>query len=804
MQKNENSTNKNHKIKIPLIERIIVCGISKKKLNEIKQPILSNEELLIETLSNINIEILEEYDSSMIKKDMSYSYINNIPKYSIPFGLSPKIIKNKSNNIYDTDKKIISFSLVENTKLKHCSSLSFYDNYKINTKDILIKKSITLVSAKDYYDTQKKILEYIYKILINHYSYKNTNLNLIRKILYENYFSHEKIFIEEYSLLPFYFSFILNSWDINPSNNKLIKSFHVLPLKSENILNNNKIISDFFIKLFINDKSPFPIKDYNISILLYKFHIDDLIIIYQALLMEYEIILIFDNFEEINILIYSLLSLIYPLKWKFPITSFLLPETEVMLDAPFATIIGVHESFKYLIEYKIKKECFNLETTIIYDLKEKNFVLKDPNFPLLDNKLINNIKSSLYFLKADLLQFKHGTIKFNNGLMKLFDKNEKIVNKIQHSKYINIKIISIFFNIFLDLIKNFKSCIKYDEIEKNKININISEPNDFFDFNKFEQNFIFDSTSSYNQFFLNFSKTLMFTNFVRNFILYENKKKIFIFINELITKLSEKELTNQKRYLNAIIDKNIKMTLSSYYLIKYINLNNLLNNYFIKGINQNEINQKINSNEIWNQLDKNKIKYFSENLLNTYYPNILYNSKTNESFIDNITLIGINSTITSNNSINEILNMKMKDNDDVYNAIKNSLEEKKSSNIINIRNTGHHKSSSSMNEKIFQQQKFDMNLNFDLINQKNNNLIKDKEQNMISTVNTYSKGNPNNNIKNSNLNNISLETKKKKKKKIKAMKPLRISYNSLTNVIQGAMAKHAGDEDDIINMPDDF
>ena len=804
MQKNENSTNKNHKIKIPLIERIIVCGISKKKLNEIKQPILSNEELLIETLSNINIEILEEYDSSMIKKDMSYSYINNIPKYSIPFGLSPKIIKNKSNNIYDTDKKIISFSLVENTKLKHCSSLSFYDNYKINTKDILIKKSITLVSAKDYYDTQKKILEYIYKILINYYSYKNTNLNLIRKILYENYFSHEKIFIEEYSLLPFYFSFILNSWDINPSNNKLIKSFHVLPLKSENILNNNKITSDFFIKLFINDKSPFPIKDYNISILLYKFHIDDLIIIYQALLMEYEIILIFDNFEEINILIYSLLSLIYPLKWKFPITSFLLPETEVMLDAPFATIIGVHESFKYLIEYKIKKECFNLETTIIYDLKEKNFVLKDPNFPLLDNKLINNIKSSLYFLKADLLQFKHGTIKFNNGLMKLFDKNEKIVNKIEHSKYINIKIISIFFNIFLDLIKNFKSCIKYDEIEKNKININISEPNDFFDFNKFEQNFIFDSTSSYNQFFLNFSKTLMFTNFVRNFILYENKKKIFIFINELITKLSEKELTNQKRYLNAIIDKNIKTTLSSYYLIKYINLNNLLNNYFIKGINQNEINQKINSNEIWNQLDKNKIKYFSENLLNTYYPNILYNSKTNESFIDNITLIGINSTITSNNSINEILNMKMKDNDDVYNAIKNSLEEKKSSNIINIRNTGHHKSSSSMNEKIFQQQKFDMNLNFDLINQKNNNLIKDKEQNMISTVNTYSKGNPNNNIKNSNLNNISLETKKKMNQKIKAMKPLRISYNSLTNVIQGAMAKHAGDEDDIINMPDDF
>ena len=802
MQKNENSLIKNHKIKIPLIERIIICGISKKKLNEIKQPILSNEELLIESLSNLNIEILEEYNSFMLKKDILNSYIMNIPKYSIPFGLSPKIIKNKTNTIYEGDKKIVTFSLVENTKLKHCSSLSFYENYKLSTKDILIKKSITLVSSKDYYDTQKKILEYIYKIILNYYSNKNTNSHLLKKICYENYFSHEKLFLEEYSLLSFYFSFILNAWDINPSNNKLIKSFHVIPLKSEN-LNNNKITNDFFMKIFIEDKTPFPIKDYNISILLDKFHIDDLIIIYQGLLMEYEIILIFNNFEEINIIIYSLLSLIYPLKWKFPITSFLLPETEVMLDAPFATIIGVHESFKYLIEYKIKKECFNLETTIIYDLTEKNFILKDPNFPLFDDKLINNIKSSLYFLKADLLQFKHGTIKINNGLMKLFDKNEKIVNKIEYKTYINIKIISIFFNIFIALIKDFKSCIKYNEIEKNKININTSEPNNFFDFNKFEQNFNIDITSSYYQFFQNFSKTLMFSNFIRNFIRYQNKKKIFIFINELITKLSEKELTNQKRYLNTLFDKNIKINLSNYYSIKYINLNTLLNNYFMKGINPREMNQKINGNELWNPIDKNKIRSFSDNMLNTYYSNILYNSKTSESFIDSITLIGINSTITSNNTINDIFNTKMKENDDIYNMIKDSLEEKKMNNIINIRNTGHHKSSSSMNEKIFQQQKFDMNLNFDLINQKNSTKNKD-QSGVISTVNTYSKGNSNNNIKNSNLNNMNLDNKKKINQKQKLTKPLRISYNSLTNVIQGAMAKHAGDEDDIINMPDYF
>ena len=794
MQKNENSLIKNHKIKIPLIERIIVCGISKKKLNEIKQPILSNEELLIESISNLDIEILEEYNSFMLKKDILNSYIMNIPKYSIPFGLSPKIIKNKTNTIYEGDKKIVTFSLVENTKLKHCSSLSFYENYKLSTKDILIKKSITLVSSKDYYDTQKKILEYIYKIILNYYSNKNTNSNLLKKICYENYFSHEKLFLEEYSLLSFYFSFILNAWDINPSNNKLIKSFHVIPLKSEN-LNNNKITNDFFMKIFIEDKTPFPIKDYNISILLDKFHIDDLIIIYQGLLMEYEIILIFNNFEEINIINYSLLSLIYPLKWKFPITSFLLPETEVMLDAPFATIIGVHESFKYLIEYKIKKECFNLETTIIYDLTEKNFILKDPNFPLLDDKLINNIKSSLYFLKADLLQFKHGTIKINNGLMKLFDKNEKIVNKIEYKKYINIKIISIFFNIFIDLIKDFKSCIKYNEIEKNKININTSEPNNFFDFNKFEQNFNIDITSSYYQFFQNFSKTLMFSNFIRNFIRYQNKKKIFIFINELITKLSEKELINQKRYLNTIFDKNIKINLSNYYLIKYINLNSLLNNYFMKGINRNEIINDLSksTNEIWN-IDQKNIKSFSDNIFNTYYSNMIFNSKVGESLIDSINFIGINSAIINNN-LNDSYNKKMKENEEKYNLIKSFIEEKignKGNNNINIRNTMHHRSNSSINEKIFQQQKFDLNLNS--INQNDNKDKTEKSDIIISSINTYSKENI------SNFNN----NKKKINQKQKVMKPLRNNYNSLTNVIHGAMAKHAGDEDDIINMPDDF
>ena len=106
----------------------------------------------------------------------------------------------------------------------------------------------------------------------------------------------------------------------------------------------------------------------------------------------------------------------------------------------------------------------------------------------------------------------------------------------------------------------------------------------------------------------------------------------------------------------------------------------------------------------------------------------------------------------------------------------------------------HHRSNSSMNEKIFQQQKFDLNLNYPNNNNINNNKKIEKSDIIISSVNTYSKEH----IHNSNNN------KKKINQKQKMMKPLRNNYNSLTNVIHGVMAKHAGDEDDIINIPDDF
>ena len=840
---------KNPKIKVPLIERIIICGVSMKDIQNL--PELSNssinEETLIESLSNLNIEILEEYKSSLLKEE-NYSYILNIPKYSIPFGLSPIIIKSKNYN-YEGDKKIISFSLVNNTKLKHCSSLSFYDYYSHNNKDFILKKSITLISSKEYYGTHKDILNNIYKIISNYYVYKNKNQNYIRKVYIENSFSNNTYFTE-YQLLSFYFSFLLNSFDINANNNKLIKSFFVIPLSpfpyknnSKNIndnssINNEKIrkklsCDDFFMKLYLDDKTPFPIKDYNLSILLDKFYVDDLIILYQSLLMEYEIILIFNDFEEINILIYSLLSILYPLKWRFPITSFLLPETEVMLDAPFATVIGVHESFRYVIEYKIKKNCFNTETTIIYNLLDKTFILKDPNFPNLQSKLLNEIRSKLYFLYSEIYQFKNKYVKANSDLMKLFEKNEKLCIKLDKNVYINMKIISIFFNVFLDLIKNFKNSIKYEVL--NKIDINNCEPSDFFDFNKFEKEFKKEFSNTYFRFFKNFAKTLMLSNFLRSFIKYSNTKKIFIFINETLSKLSVKDISNPKKYIYDIYSNNIRNNICNYYMIKYISLNTLLNNYIQKvGRNNIDINSNIlfKSPNVWNAVEASKIISFSDNMLNTYYTNSFQSSKIGDSLMNSLMLLGINSNIKQI-QIKDNFSEKIKEYDEIYEILKDYSYQNK--NILIGNNNYHHRSSSSMNEKLYQQQKYDRNFipltpfsfNDKLIDYtgiisvntfvplskvSKNDLHSDNKSGFFieESEEGLEKMHPKKNttmtqqiIKNNDNLGIGI-IKKKINQKQKNSKPTRLNYNSLTNVIPGAMAKHAGDEDENISIPDDI
>ena len=532
---------------IPLIERITVCGLSYSNI----QNYLSNPNNNYKDLNKLNIEILEDYKSKEIPNDPKYNaYYLNIPKYSLPKGVCPNKFKEKNK------KEIISFSLVHDTKIKYCSSLIFYENYVENEQNFSLLNSITVVSSKEYFGTQHNILNYIYEILINYSINKFENSNLLKINLPgdRNYL--------EYNILEFYFSLLLNELNISSKYNKEdYQSFCIMPLINEKNNINQKIKP--FLTYYIEDYSPFPIKDYDITIILDFFHIEDIIKIYQAILMEYKIIFIFKDYETINQIIYSFLSLIYPLKWRFPISAFLIPETEAMLDAPFAAILGIYIGKKNLIDFRLKKNLFPNET-IIYDLTIKDFVFINEFSNGLPLKLMNKIKIGLCFLMSEKLS---ENISKKSYFYRLFKNCNSVCNYIDKTLFFNLKIITIFFEIFIEIIKNFKKSILVEEINK-KIDIKNCQVSDFFNFDQYENNYnkTFDIKKSYISFFRNFIKTLMFSNFLRNFVLKKHKPK-YSFIDYI---------TDKKYTPKEIFDEKIREKIYSYYNVRILKIYNSL------------------------------------------------------------------------------------------------------------------------------------------------------------------------------------------------------------------------------------
>lgn len=97
----------------------------------------------------------------------------------------------------------------------------------------------------------------------------------------------------------------------------------------------------YFLKFHLNDKTTFGVPDFDLTILLDKFNVEDLIKIYTAMLMEYKVFIVFDNYEDINIIIWSLISLLFPMKWNLTIIPFMGKKLDPeFLESIVPTIIG--------------------------------------------------------------------------------------------------------------------------------------------------------------------------------------------------------------------------------------------------------------------------------------------------------------------------------------------------------------------------------------------------------------------------------------------------------------------------------
>lgn len=115
------------------------------------------------------------------------------------------------------------------------------------------------------------------------------------------------------------------------------------------------------------------IEDISFSVLLEKVSISMLIELVEGILLEREIIIFAKDPTEIVQLIESVISLIKPLKWDWPIISFLPTEMlEYGLDLICAYIIGVSSTHKKRVLNAVKPK-FKL----IIDLDNDEIIVKD-------------------------------------------------------------------------------------------------------------------------------------------------------------------------------------------------------------------------------------------------------------------------------------------------------------------------------------------------------------------------------------------------------------------------------------------
>ena len=270
---------------------------------------------------------------------------------------------------------------------------------------------------------------------------KNTNSNT-----YKNVF-------KEHKLLEFYFGFLLNSFKLKREE----KSYYISHI-------GNNMGKKSFLNFHINSQAFLKIKDYDIAKLLDIINIEHLIKLYIGILLEYKIILIFEEYETINEIIFSLLSLIYPLKWRLPVISYILESLLDSLEAPFGMICGINTKFLPILQKKIEQNLLGDET-LIFNIVNNSFVNLPENMPEFPKKITNEIKHNFYLIQAEKLsinnqiQFFSSTLNNNNTEMIYGIYPESIINKINPLIYISLKFNLIFIRSFIEIFKTIEEFI---------------------------------------------------------------------------------------------------------------------------------------------------------------------------------------------------------------------------------------------------------------------------------------------------------------------------------------------------------
>ena len=424
-------------------------------------------------------------------------------EYIMKYRFNPvTYVLDKIKNINNKDKKF-------KNNMKNISNL-------LNNSYVLVPESISLISKYPFFISMEKCLRCLISL-----QKKDDMNNLIDHLI------NEVPIPKKGYQIQFFIPRIEKPLILNHQYNKF--------LSNNNIINNNKN------KLNNNILSSSQI---NMKILLEKINIENIIMIFQLLILEQKILFLENDYQILSEISSVFTELIYPLIWTNPFIPVLSTKTVRFIESPVPFIMGIDE---YLLKYAIELKYINPLTEIII-------------FNIMDNKFIS-AKSMKRIHKKEI--FKEFQLPIMSSKVREYIEKElkDIKKQIKSSKEMDKQIRLVFLKAMIMLIGDYNNFIFYTEDEMPIFN---------------KAAFVESHKDKTSQFFLNeMVKTQIFNQFLLN------EKQLRTKINFKLKKISNN--TNHLNNAEQQNENNYELNDTSYFK-KLISQNqNLLNSEKIRS-----------------------------------------------------------------------------------------------------------------------------------------------------------------------------------------------------------------------------
>ena len=424
-------------------------------------------------------------------------------EYIMKYRFNPvTYVLDKIKNINNKDKKF-------KNNMKNISNL-------LNNSYVLVPESISLISKYPFFISMEKCLRCLISL-----QKKDDMNNLI------NHLINEVPIPKKGYQIQFFIPRIEKPLILNHQYNKF--------LSNNNNINNNKN------KINNNILSSSQI---NMKILLEKINIENIIMIFQLLILEQKILFLENDYQILSEISSVFTELIYPLIWTNPFIPVLSTKTVRFIESPVPFIMGIDE---YLLKYAIELKYINPLTEIII-------------FNIMDNKFIST-KSMKRIHKKEI--FKEFQLPIMSSKVREYIEKElkDIKKQVKSSKEMDKQIRLVFLKAMIMLIGDYNNFIFYTEDEMPIFN---------------KAAFVESHKDKTSQFFLNeMVKTQIFNQFLLN------EKQLHTKINFKLKKISNN--VNHINNAEQQNENNYELNDTSYFKTLISQNQNLLNSEKIRS-----------------------------------------------------------------------------------------------------------------------------------------------------------------------------------------------------------------------------